>query len=88
MNIELRNSIVEEIKVIAEEQDLELAEDFGDDSVLLETGLDSLGFAILVASLEDKLGYDPFAMMEEPVYPSTLREFVAVYDQFKDHQVV
>jgi acyl carrier protein len=31
-----------------------------DDLRLAESGLDSLGFAVLVACLEDKLGFDPF----------------------------
>ena len=30
-----------------------------DDLVLLDSGLDSLGFAVLVARLEDELGIDP-----------------------------
>jgi aryl carrier-like protein len=53
-----------------------------DETVLLESGLDSLGFAILVARLEEEFGYDPFVMMDEPVYPSTLGEFVAIYQRF------
>ena len=52
---------------------------FEDDMALLGSGLDSLGFAILVTSLEDQLGYDPFVLMEEPVYPETYREFVDIY---------
>jgi hypothetical protein len=53
-----------------------------DDLVLLQSGLDSLGFAILVTQLENELGYDPFTMMEEAVYPSTFGEFVAIYERF------
>ena len=52
------------------------------DSILLQTGLDSLGFAILVARLEETLGYDPFVLMNEPVYPQTFGEFLAIYNQF------
>ena len=52
-----------------------------DETVLLESGLDSLGFAILVARLEEELGYDPFVMMQEPVYPRTLGEFIEIYQQ-------
>jgi aryl carrier-like protein len=52
---------------------------FTDDLVLLNSGLDSLGFAVLVTRLEDSLGYDPFTDMPHPVYPRTLGEFVAVY---------
>lgn len=50
------------------------------ESVLLETGLDSLGFAVLVTRLEDVLGYDPFTLMDEPVYPRTVQEFVSMYE--------
>ncbi|MGC4016779.1 MAG: hypothetical protein QM755_20025 [Luteolibacter sp.] len=53
-----------------------------DDLVLLESGLDSLGFAILVTRLEQSLDYDPFTLMEEAVYPSTFGEFVAIYERF------
>jgi len=50
-----------------------------DSSVLLESGLDSLGFAILVVRLEETLGYDPFVLMSEPVYPKTFGEFLDIY---------
>lgn len=52
------------------------------DTLLLQTGLDSLGFAILVTILEEDLGYDPFVMMEDPVYPTTFGEFIAIYSQY------
>jgi hypothetical protein len=51
-----------------------------DDLVLAECGLDSLGFAVLVARLEDTLGVDPFTAAEEAVFPVTLGEFVKVYE--------
>jgi acyl carrier protein len=53
------------------------------DTVLLNSGLDSLGFAVLVARLEEKLGYDPFIIMSEPVYPRTFAEFVEIYERHK-----
>lgn len=52
----------------------------GDDTVLLESGLDSLGLAVLVTRLEDRLGYDPFTLMTEAVYPQTLGELATVYE--------
>ncbi|MFZ1921861.1 MAG: acyl carrier protein [Xanthobacteraceae bacterium] len=51
-----------------------------DDLVLLDSGLDSLGFAVLVARLEDKLGVDPFTASEEAVFPVTFGDFVKVYE--------
>lgn len=52
-----------------------------DDLVLLESGLDSLGFAVLVVELEEALGFDPFSISEEAFYPSTLGEFVSFYEK-------
>lgn len=57
-----------------------------DDVILLESGLDSLGFAILVATLEEKLEFDPFTLMEEPFYPSTFGEFVAIYEKMNPNK--
>ena len=51
-----------------------------DDLVLAESGLNSLGFAVLVARLEDALGVDPFTASEEAVFPVTLGDFVKVYE--------
>lgn len=51
------------------------------DTVLLDTGLDSMGFAIFVSELEEVLGYDPFAIAENiTAYPQTFAEFVAFYE--------
>lgn len=52
------------------------------DTVLLDTGLDSLGLAVLVTRLETELGYDPFSLMTEAVYPRTLNDFVVIYDKY------
>lgn len=56
-----------------------VAPEITDEMVLLESGMDSLGFAILVTLLEEELGYDPFTAMNEPVYPRTYGDFVAIY---------
>jgi acyl carrier protein len=50
-----------------------------DDMVLLDSGLDSLGFAILGTILEDELNYDPFSISTEAYYPRTFGEFVDFY---------
>jgi len=52
--------------------------------VLLDSGLDSLGFAILVARLEEELSLDPFSSMTNAVYPRTLVEFVTIYENACD----
>lgn len=67
---------------IAEENEVELNPQISSETVLLQSGLDSLGFAILVARLEEDLGYDPFTLMEEPIYPQTFGELVEIYERF------
>ena len=51
-----------------------------DDLVLADCGLDSLGFAVLVARLEDSLGIDPFTAADDAIFPITLGDFVKVYE--------
>jgi len=51
-----------------------------DDLALLDSGLDSLGIAVLVARLEDELGVDPFTTSEDVHFPVTLGDFVRVYE--------
>lgn len=58
---------------------------FKPEMILLDSGLDSLGFALLVAKLEAELGYDPFVLMDEPFYPRTYKEFVGIYEKYKGH---
>ena len=51
-----------------------------EDLVLANCGLDSLGFAVLVARLEDTLGIDPFTAADDAIFPITLGDFVKVYE--------
>jgi acyl carrier protein len=75
----LKSTIIAELLQVAKEQERQLAP-LTDDLVLLESGLDSLGFAILVARLEDTLGFDPFTVSEDAYYPVTLGDFITFYD--------
>ena len=72
-------TIMSEMQQIAQEQDKELAP-LSDDLVLLESGFDSLCFAVLVARLEDKLGVDPFTQSEDTTFPVTLGDLVRTYE--------
>lgn len=63
-----------------------LVPELTDSVILLESGLDSLGFAILVATLDDVLGFDPFTLMDEPFYPSTFGEFVEIYEKMNPNK--
>jgi len=64
---------------VASEQNRRLAP-LSDDLVLLDSGLDSLCFAILVARLEDQLQCDPFTASDEVRFPVTLHDFVKFYE--------
>jgi acyl carrier protein len=73
-------TILSEMRKVADEQSKALAP-LTDDLVLLDSGLDSLCFAVLVARLEDKLGVDPFTASDDVAFPVTLADFVQVYDR-------
>ena len=77
----LREIIIQTIKNVAESADAHLIDPLTDETVLLESGLDSLGFATLVAQLEEELNFDPFTMTDEPIYPRTLGEFIDFYEK-------
>ena len=50
-----------------------------DDLVLVDSGLDSLCFALIVAQLEDDLGVDPFSDLDDAFFPVSFGEFVQLY---------
>ena len=72
-------TIMAEMQKIADEQAKKLAP-LSDDLVLLDSGLDSLCFAVLVARLEDKLGFDPFTRGDDGALPLTVGDLVRVYE--------
>ena len=71
--------VISEIEQIAQQHQKRLAP-LTDDSILMNTGLDSLCFAVLVARLEDRLGVDPFSTSDDISFPVTLGDFVRVYE--------
>jgi acyl carrier protein len=75
----VRLTIFEQMEEVAREHGKILAP-LKDDLVLADSGLDSLGVAVLVARLEDTLGVDPFTASDEAVFPLTLGDFVKVYE--------
>lgn len=66
-------------KEILQEQSGTTVDDIEMSAVLLDSGLDSLGFAILVSRLEDELGFDPFSEADEAYYPQTFSDFIDFY---------
>jgi acyl carrier protein len=67
-----------EFEQVAREQEKMLSS-LSDDTVLLDSGLDSLCFAIIVARLEDRLGVDPFTASEDVYFPVTMGDFIKFY---------
>jgi acyl carrier protein len=53
--------------------------EIGPETPILATGLDSLDVAALVARLEDRLGFDPFADTPPDEFPRTVGEFASLY---------
>jgi acyl carrier protein len=75
----VRSTVLAQFEQVAKEQGKKLAP-LSDDQVLLESGLDSLCFAIIVARLEDALGVDPFSAAEDGRLPLTVGDFVQFYE--------
>jgi len=76
----IKATILEQMGQIAREQGKTLLP-LKEETALADCGLDSLGFAVLVARLEDVLGIDPFSATEEAaLFPKTFGDFVKVYE--------
>ena len=75
----VRDVVMLQFHQAAANQDKRL-QPLNDELVLLESGLDSLCFAIVVAELEDQLGLDPFSDADEVFFPVTFGDFVALYE--------
>jgi hypothetical protein len=77
--MDVRSEIIDQFTQVAREQGALLAP-LTDDLALLDSGLDSLCFAIVVTRLESQLGRDPFSASEDILFPITFGEFVRFYD--------
>jgi acyl carrier protein len=75
----IRSTVVSHFEQVAAEQHRELSR-LSDGLRLLDCGLDSLSFALVVARLEDALGFDPFEAAEELKFPVTFGDFVNLYE--------
>ncbi len=77
--MEIRTTIVAKINQIARQHRKQLAP-LNDDLPLLESGLDSLCIAVLVATLDDTLGLDPFGGDGDIAFPVTIGDFIRLYE--------
>jgi hypothetical protein len=75
----VRSEVLDLFKQVAHEQDKRLGP-LSDELPLLDSGLDSLCFAILVSRLEIVLGVDPFSETTGAPFPMNLGEFIRFYE--------
>jgi acyl carrier protein len=75
----VRSTIASQFQQVASEQERTLAP-LSEELKLLDSGLDSLSFAIIVARLEDSLGVDPFNSSAAVDFPVTFGDFVRLYE--------
>ena len=75
----VRSIVISQFEQVAAEQHRKLSR-LSDDLKLLESGLDSLSFALIVARLEDALGFDPFDVADDVKFPVTFGDFVRLYE--------
>ena len=76
----VRDTIISQFEQVAVEQHRKLAR-LSDEVKLLDSGLDSLSFALIVARLEDALGVDPFDSADDVKFPTTFGDFVKLYEK-------
>jgi acyl carrier protein len=74
----IRSEILNLFQQVAQEQDKPIGP-LSDELPLVDTGLDSLCFAILVSRLEIVLGVDPFSTNTDAPFPVNLGEFINLY---------
>jgi acyl carrier protein len=75
----IRSEVINQFEQVAREQDKALAP-LVDALQLLDSGLDSLCLAIIVARLESALGVDPFSTAQDAGFPVTVGEFIKFYE--------
>ena len=75
----VRSTITAQFEQVALEQKRKLAP-LTDGLRLLDSGLDSLSFALIVVRLEESLGYDPYDVADEITFPVTFGDFVKLYE--------
>jgi len=73
----IRSTILLTIQKIAAVYGRDIAS-LDNDVALIDSGLDSLCFAVVVAHLEDELGLDPLSSVAR--FPVTIGDFIKLYE--------
>jgi hypothetical protein len=76
----IRNEILSAFRQVADAHGRVLPP-LSDDLKLADCGLDSLGFAIVITSLEESLNAGPFNSSAWADFPVTLGDFIKLYEQ-------
>jgi acyl carrier protein len=76
MNV--RETVYDQVKIVGEEQS-KLLPVLTDDMCLVESGMDSLCIAILIARLDDELSLSPFGSDDVEI-PVTLGDLIRLYE--------
>jgi acyl carrier protein len=76
----IRSTVTSHFEQAAAEQNIKLAP-LTDDLRLLDSGLNSLSFAMIVVRMEETVGFDPFDEPEKIVVPVTFGDFVKLYEK-------
>lgn len=76
----IRSAVISEIEEITRANGID-PPPLTDDLPLMDSGLDSLALAVLVARLEETLGLDPFTDSGDFPQIVTLGDFVTFYEQ-------
>jgi acyl carrier protein len=79
MAMSVRDLVTTVVEQVARQQRRTLLP-LSDDLKLLESGLDSLSFAIIVAKLEDEVGFDPFDFEDTVEFPITFGDLVELFE--------
>ena len=80
MSMNVRSKISSTFVQVAEQQGRALAP-LRDELHLADCGLDSIGFVLVISSLDLSLGFDPFDSEDVIDFPVTFGQFIRLYEQ-------
>lgn len=75
----VRTVVARTFLTVAAAQDRAL-QPLADDLPLIDSGVDSLCIAVIVAELERELGIDPFTDLDDEMFPADFGAFVRLYE--------
>jgi len=79
---DIKNVLLKKINESLADKGGNLLDEYPSKEIMLDSDLDSMDIAVLIAELEDELGYDPFSSISEAIYPETFEEFLEIYVKY------